>query len=177
MMGCGGMIGVSLGGWQASRLAGRGLRAMLWMPIAGLTAAVPLFILALLATDIRVTLALLVVPMMLGNFWTAPSIALTQNLSPVAARATASAICIVASNLIGVALGPIAAGLVSDAFARALGDPAQGLRWALIAAALTMFWGIAHWVLAARALGARRAPDPVAIAEVLPLRHLAGEVP
>jgi len=168
LAGTSGLIGTMLGGWQASRLGRHGLHAMLWVPTAGIALSIPLLILALTVGTGDTTLWLLLVPMTLTNLWSAPSITLTQSLAPIAARATASAIYIVGANLIGVAMGPIFAGLLSDLFARATHDPATGLRWALICMALLFTWAITHWLLAARALmrerGAHAAggavPDP-----------------
>lgn len=147
-----GFIGTTFGGWQASRLSRHGLHAMLWIPIAGLLIAIPLFVIALIHGNGVSTLWLLFPPMVLVGFWTAPSIALTQSLAPVSTRATSSAILIVMSNLVGVALGPIVAGLLSDGFTSITGDAGEGLQWALVCSSLLFFWGIAHWGLAVRAL-------------------------
>jgi len=152
LIGLAGLAGTLGGGWQATRLGGRGMHAMVWVPMIGLAVAVPLFVAALLVPTPRLAIALLAPPMMLGYLWAAPSIALSQSLAPVAARATASAICIVTSNVIGVAFGPIVAGLLSDAFARVTGDTATGLRWALVCTAFAALWSVVHWLLVARAL-------------------------
>ena len=67
-------------------------------------------------------------------------------------RARASAIYIVIANLLGVTLGPLVVGALSDWFAALHGDAAAGLRDALIVATLMLVWAIIHWMLAARAL-------------------------
>lgn len=161
LSGVSGLVGTSLGAWQATRLGARGLHAMLWLPIAGLALSIPLYILAFHAGSGRDTLLILIAPLILVGLWTAPSIALTQSLAPVSARATASAIYIVSANVIGVALGPIAIGLLSDLFARTTGDAGAALRSALTVAAVMLVWSILHWSLALRAL--RRDPAPGAI--------------
>ncbi|WP_157220216.1 spinster family MFS transporter [Flavisphingomonas formosensis] len=152
LTGIAGLVGTSAGGWQAGRLGVRGLHAMLWVPIAALILAIPLFILALLVSDGWLTLGLLVLPVTLTYLWSAPSIALVQSLAPVSMRATASAIYIALSNLIGVAGGPLIVGIASDVLSGWTGSAAQGLRWALVLSSLLLLWGIAHWVLAMRAL-------------------------
>lgn len=152
LTGCSGLIGTSLGGWQAARLNGHGMQAMLWLPIAGLVLSIPLFIAALLSGSVTTTLWLLLLPMTLANLFVAPSIALTQSLAPVEMRATAGAIYIVSSNVVGVAFGPAAVGTMSDVFASLTGNTSEGLRWALVCAAILLVWGVGHWVLAARAL-------------------------
>lgn len=152
LIGATGFIGTLLGGWQAARLGRQGLQGMLWAPIGGILLSIPLFVVALTVGSGMSTLGLLALPLILTGLWTAPAIALTQSLAPVRARATASAIYIVASNLIGVSLGPIASGLMSDIFARWTGSEATGLRWALIVSAMLLTWGVVHWALAAWAL-------------------------
>ena len=95
---------------------------------------------------------LLFLPQTLCTLWSAPSVALKQTLAPVALRTTASALSIVAANAIGVALGPVVAGLLSDWFSRLTGDSGIGLRWALITMTCLLVVGITHWLLCARAL-------------------------
>lgn len=157
LMGASGLIGTAFGGWLAMRLGKRGMDAMLWAPIIGLTLSIPLFVLAFMAQSGVSTLWLLALPMLLVAFWTAPSIAVTQSLAPVATRATASAVYIVSCNIIGVALGPIFAGILSDVFHGMTGDPARGLQLSLICLAVIMLWSIIHWVIAARHLRRDRA--------------------
>ncbi|WP_165611246.1 spinster family MFS transporter [Sphingomonas jatrophae] len=152
LSGLSGLIGTSLGGWQAARFGARGLHAMLWAPIGGLALSIPLFIAAFYASSGQATLITMFAPLVLVALWTAPSIALTQSLAPLAARATASAVYIVTANVLGVALGPIVIGLLSDIFTRSTGNTGTGLRWALTVAALIFAWSILHWSLALRAL-------------------------
>ncbi|OCC25066.1 hypothetical protein MB02_04270 [Croceicoccus estronivorus] len=152
LTGSAGLFGTWFGGWLASRLGARGMHAMLWAPIIGLTLSIPLHILAFSATSGMTTLWLLLPPMILVAFWTAPSIAVTQSLAPVATRATASAVYVVGCNVIGVAMGPIFAGILSDMFNSMTGDPARGLQLSLICLSLLMLWSVTHWIIAARHL-------------------------
>ena len=159
-----GGFGTWLGGWQGSRLGGGGMQTMLWLPIAGVLLCAPLYIGALSLGSGQSAMWMLILPTILGALWVAPSIALTQSLAPVTLRARVSAIYIVSANLIGVSLGPLAAGALSDWFASLNdGDPAAGLRQALMC--LTLFFpiGAALWFVAGQALrheaGGRRTPS------------------
>ncbi|WP_375196249.1 spinster family MFS transporter [Sphingobium sp.] len=153
-----GAIGTWAGGWQGTRLARSGLHMMLWLPIAGVLLCAPLYMAVLNMPSGSGALMLLVLPIILGALWTAPSIALTQSLAPVAMRARASAVYIVAANLVGVSMGPLVAGLLSDCFAELRGgNAAQGLRDALMSITAFFLLGALHWTLAARAL--RREAD------------------
>ncbi|OCC23333.1 hypothetical protein MB02_11925 [Croceicoccus estronivorus] len=162
--GAGGAIGTMFGGWQASRLGRKGMDAMLWLPIAGLLLCVPLYIAVFHFSSGRFALAILLLPTIFGAFWTAPAIALTQNLSPVATRARAAAVRIVAANLIGVSTGPLVCGLLSDWFGRMFGDPSAGLRMALTIFSAAFLWAAFHWLLALRALRREREDAAVEMA-------------
>lgn len=148
-----GALGTWFGGWQGTRLSRGGLDRVVLLPIAGILLCVPLYIAVFNMGDGQSALLLLTIPIILGALWTAPSIALTQTLSPVNMRARASAVYIVAANLIGVSMGPLVAGVFSDWFARFHdGDAALGLRDAMICLTIFFIWGALHWALAARAL-------------------------
>ncbi|QZP09068.1 MFS transporter [Caenibius sp. WL] len=147
-----GMAGTVAGGWQATRFGGQKPQGMLWIPVAGTLAMIPLQCLALMAGSGQAMLLLMIVPLIFGGLWTAPSIALSQGLAPVAMRARASAIYVVFANLVGVSMGPLVLGILSDSFAALRGDAATGLRDALICVTFTLAWGALHLFLAARHL-------------------------
>jgi MFS family permease len=68
-------------------------------------------------------------------------------------RARASAVYIVAANLIGVSMGPLVAGVLSDWFAQLRGgNAALGLRDAMMSITVLFVLGAWHWSLAARIL-------------------------
>ena len=146
------MAGTAFGGWQATRLGERGLQRMVWVPTLGLALSIPLYIAALLAFSAQAAFLFMIPAMFFAALWTAPSIALTQSLVPAEMRARASAIYIVIANLLGVSLGPVAVGLLSDWFGALRGDASLGLRDALIVITLMLLWAITHWIFAARAL-------------------------
>ena len=148
-----GATGTWVGGWQGTRLGRWGLHMALLLPIVGVLLCGPLYIAALLMPDGPSTLLMLIPAILLGALWTAPSIALTQSLAPVAMRARASAVYIVAANLIGVSMGPLVAGILSDWFAGLRGgNSAMGLRDAMMSLNVLFLLGAWHWTLAARSL-------------------------
>jgi len=148
-----GAIGTWAGGWQGTRVGKAGLHAIVWIPIAGIVLCAPLYIAVLNMPSGTAALLLMVAPITLGALWTAPSIALTQSLAPVAMRARASAVYIVAANLIGVSMGPLAAGVLSDAFAKLHdGNAALGLRDAQMTLTVFFILGAGHWAYASRLL-------------------------
>lgn len=152
LVGLCGMAGTFAGGWQATRFSSKGMHNILWVPAIGTLATIPFQIVALWAGSGQAMLLLMIVPFILGSLWTAPSIALSQGLAPVALRAQASAIYVVCANLVGVSMGPLVAGILSDTFARLHGNSATGLRDALICITCALAWGATHLFLAARHL-------------------------
>ena len=96
------------------------------MPGLALLICAPTFVLALNGASWQASLALMLVPMICCTIFVAPALALVQNLSPVAARATATALLLLAFNIIGLGGGPLAVGMLSDMLGKA--DVADPLR-------------------------------------------------
>lgn len=158
MGGLTGIVGTFLGGWLGDRFGTARPGAFLVIPAVGLLLSLPLHVWGLWQTNWMWALGLLVIPSLLNNLWIAPAFAVTQSLAPLPMRAMASALMLLVMNLIGLGLGPMVLGYVSDV-ARGLsgGDRAVGLRWALILAGLIYLWAVVHLLLAARSVGRDRA--------------------
>jgi hypothetical protein len=77
-----------------------------------------------------------------------------QTLSPVPMRAVASAIEMLCMNLIGLGLGPLAVGVMSDVLAPRFGD--FSLNIALAIFTVIGLWGALHFWLCGRALAAHQ---------------------
>lgn len=131
--GAAGFIGTFGGGYLADRFGVRSPRAILMVPAAGMLIAMPFQILAVMATEWHVALYLLLIPTMLSALWIAPSMVLSQGVAPLAMRATVVAISTFLVNMIGLGLGPMVLGAVSDFFTASYGSNEVGLRYALIA--------------------------------------------
>lgn len=161
-LGVGGGVGSWLGG-RLCDLAGRGdlRRHILWPAVAGVIGG-GVLIAAATASGVAPALALLTLSAALTSAWYGPSFSVIQGAAPPQARATASAANLLISNLLGLGLGPLGVGLLSDAFnkgfviggvAVAGAGPAEGLRLALICAAFVVLAAFACYALAARAIG------------------------
>jgi MFS family permease len=92
---------------------------------------VPINVLALLLPEHHMALALLFLAALVNALATAPAYALVQSLVPEHMRATAVAVLFLLSNLIGLGLGPIFVGALSDGLSSRYGVDA--LRFALLA--------------------------------------------
>jgi len=125
-----------VGGWIADKAAAKDIRNIVLAPMLAVTVTVPVFIAAMLADSAVVALGLLVIPYLLNYFWYGPVYSTAQGIVPPNMRATSAAVVLFVVNLIGLGLGPLAVGLLSDLFAGPLGlGEADGVRWALIVAA------------------------------------------
>lgn len=134
------IAGTMLGGRLADRLGARDLRAYASIPALSTLAAVPFSVAALLVGDLALALGLMLIPGLLGSMWLGPAYAAVQGLVPANSRATATAVMLFVSNLVGLGLGPLAVGLLSDAFAGAGGmGAAEGIRWALVWSSVLVF--------------------------------------
>lgn len=123
-------IGILGGGWLVSRAARISPRAYGSIPALATVVLIPTFVAALLVDSWQISLALMLVPMAACIVFVAPALALVQNLTPPRSRATAAAVLMLMFNIVGLGLGPLFIGVVSDALKPEYGD--DSLRWALI---------------------------------------------
>jgi len=127
----GGCTGVFAGGWLADRLGGadRGWYARL--PAIAWLVTAPMFTAGLFAPNLWMAWLLLLVPNALNILWLGPVSTAVQHLVPRPMRATASASFLLINNLIGLGVGPLLMGRLSDLFKASYG--VDSLRYAAIA--------------------------------------------
>lgn len=111
----GGCAGVFAGGWFADRLgsADRGWYAKL--PAIAWLITAPAWAIGLFAPNLWVAWPLLLVGNALNILWLGPVTTAVQHLVPQPMRATASASFLLINNLIGLGVGPLLMGRLSDA--------------------------------------------------------------
>jgi MFS family permease len=137
MSGVAGAIGSVTGGWIADKYGRRDLRAYMVAPAIASLLTIPVYISALTIDSALLALLILPANYFLGALWYGPVYGTGQSVVPPHMRATAAAILLFIINLIGLGLGPLAVGLLSDYFNKGLGmGAAEGVRWALIASTL-----------------------------------------
>ncbi len=127
----GGIVGLWAGGWLADRLGAANRRFYAIVPGAAFLAAMPCYALAIGSDSLMLCVAMLVLPNALGVVWFGPVLAAIQQLVPVEMRATASAVFMFINNLLGLGLGTLGIGALSDALTREYGG--EALRVSILA--------------------------------------------
>jgi predicted MFS family arabinose efflux permease len=127
----GGCAGVFGGGWLADRLGAsdRGWYAKL--PAIAWLITAPTFAAGLFAPSLWLAWPLLLIPNALNILWLAPVSTAVQHLVPRSMRSTASASFLLINNLIGLGVGPLLMGRLSDALKASYG--VDSLRYAAVA--------------------------------------------
>jgi MFS family permease len=145
-------LGIWGGGALVNIASRRSMLAYAIVPGVAMLIASPAFALALLAPSWQISLALMTLPMVAVTIYVAPALALVQTLSPVSARATATAFLLLAFNIVGLGGGTLTVGALSDAFNHF--GHADGLRLALLCLAPVSLLAAALYVGVAHALRA-----------------------
>lgn len=149
----GGGLGTFLGGWLGDRLAVRDMRWYMGLPGISTALAIPFAVAFYLWPDRYGALLFAVPAAILGPMYLGPTFAMSQGLARPAMRALVSAILLFVINLIGLGLGPLVVGVLSDALAPRYG--VESVRYALlIVVAAGAAWSTVHYALAARTLRA-----------------------
>ncbi len=131
--GVGGIVGTVLGGYLADRFGAKNRRHVLSAPAIGMALAVPLALLAYNSPSWPMALVLLFLPTMFNSFYYGPTYSAAQGLVPIRARAIAAATLLFFQNLIGLGLGPLFFGMLSDLLQPAYGT--ESVRYVLYGAA------------------------------------------
>ena len=157
-----GVGGTWLGGYLADKFTNRGgdVRWQLWTPGIATLLNVPVAILAYTLSDQNIVIALLFVSLIFGVAYLGPTYATMQRLVSARERALGSALLLLIVNLVGLGLGPMLVGAVSDLIrdnfveqGMAMKEAvAQGLRWSLAIMVCVNVWSFVHYMIAAKTL-------------------------
>jgi MFS family permease len=131
-LGFAGLLGTFLGGVLADRLIVRDMRWYVWLPGISVLIAVPFSTFVYLYPDVRIALLVAIVPGILGAYYLAPLFAMTQAMVGLRMRALAASIILFITNLIGMGLGPLITGIITDVLNAYTGLGSESLRWALV---------------------------------------------
>ena len=159
-----GIVGVVGGGTLANWCARRwGLWSQATMIAVLKTIALP-FAMLLYLTDVAwLGLAAYFVSLVFASCYLGPTFSLIQTLAPIKMRSLWAAITLFINNLIGLGIGPLAIGALSDLLEPYYGE--ESLRWALLIGLMVTPWAIFHYWRAGVALkrqGFVKAPEGIA---------------
>ena len=147
--GLGGAIGSFSGGWLADKFGAKDIRWYLWIPAILTFMIVPLLSVILLTGSLYLALALTAPFHFLSAAYLGSVLAVSHSLVTLRMRALTSAVLFFVLNLIGLGLGPLIVGMMSDAFAQ--NGSLTSLRDAmLICGTIAALWSVTHYVLGAR---------------------------
>lgn len=121
------------GGLIADRYATRDLRAYGSVPAVAALVPIPFCVAAFLVDSAGLAILLLVPSFLFGGLWFGPVLSTIQGVVPPEMRATASSVSMFVMNIIGLGLGALVVGHMSDVFNVGYGlGQAEGIRWALV---------------------------------------------
>lgn len=145
-------IGTFMGGYLSDKLSVRfgDRRWYMWVPGIATLVMVPFQFLAYLSPSLTVVVPTFAVMVVLASVFFGPSFAMTQSLVTLRMRAVAASILLFVQTLIGLGLGPLFTGMISDALSSDLGE--QSLRYALVIVGFGNLWSAAHYFIGARSL-------------------------
>jgi MFS family permease len=145
--GVAGTLGTWVGGQIADRWGARDLRIYGSLPALAVVLSAPVSLVIYTTPSAELALGLIGVTNFLGTLWYGAIYASAQGMVPQRMRAMSASIMLFVINFLGLVLGALCIGALSDAFNKGLHlGPAEGVRWALIASVLAglvsalLFW-------------------------------------
>ncbi len=144
ILGVVGALSAVLGGRLADWLAKtRGMHAQSYMVALLKVIALPFALMFYWLDSWQLALAAYVVALLFQNSYLGPSFAMIQSLAPQKVRALWAAITLLVINMVGLGIGPVAVGRLSDALYPTYGE--DSLRYAMLIFAAITPWAIFHY--------------------------------
>ncbi len=154
ILGLSGVAGSIFGGRLSDHFAKRDIRAHMTVPAIGVLVGTPFYIATFMIDSLPLALGLLLIPSTLNAMYYGPAYGIVQGLVKPSMRATATAVLLLVISLVGLGLGPLIVGAVSDLLtSQGLGE-AVGLRWAMTLCVLAAIPTAICFLLARKSLQA-----------------------
>ncbi len=160
----GGVGGALLGGWLADKWGSQDPRWYMRIPALAILPAVPFSAVIMLMPATTYTIAgtevssslvailMMIVPGAAYSCYLGPTNAMLQQMVSLRMRATTVAIFLLVTNLIGMGLGPLTIGIVSDVMDEWFGT--ESLRYTMLSFLFIYVWASFHFFRAARTISA-----------------------
>jgi hypothetical protein len=146
--GIGGVLGVLCGGVVAMKLIPRDKRWELWLPAIVYSAAAPAYVTSFLNHSLAQAVGINMLATFLVASGGGVALSALQSYSEPNRRALAISLTLFLSSLLGLGLGPLLVGVLSDHLKSALGQ--ESLRYALLCSTLSLVWAGVHFYMASR---------------------------
>jgi MFS family permease len=135
-----GISGVWIGGWLGDRFGSKNPRHYLTASIIGGLITVPVLTIGYATDNTALAVVMLALPPFLTGLGVASTFATIQGLVPPHSRAMAMSIKLLIQTLVGLGLGPLTFGLLSDSLKPLAGE--DSVRWVLLCAVPLMLIGV-----------------------------------
>jgi MFS family permease len=148
-----GAAGTLLGGVLSDKLSTRrnDRRWYMWVPGTATLVMVPFQFVAYLTGELHIAITSFCIMIVLASMFFGPSFAVAQGLGTLRTRAVATSLLLLVQTLVGLGLGPLVAGMLSDHLKPVVGD-LESLRWALALIGVVNVWAAAHYFIGARSI-------------------------
>ncbi len=133
----GGIAGILLGGYLTDHFGQRDRRAYMRIPAIAFLIGFPFLLAGIYVESLPWVFALLLVPQAMGYVWTGPSVSIIQNIAPASMRTTTTAFYLMIVNFIGLGIGTMVFGLLSDSLTSFYGGSA--LRYSIMICAVVLY--------------------------------------
>lgn len=160
----GGIAGMWLGGWASDRLGRVRLSAYPLVAAISYILATPLFAIFLFTSNLAIALPVYLVAQVIGYAALSPQMTCIQQIVPATMRTTASATYLFSSNLVGLGLGSLFYGGMSDWFSHSYPDDA--LRYSILSGLAFFLVGAFFALLAVRTINRDFGESPSAAVAV-----------
>lgn len=146
--GVGGTLGAIFGGLATIKLFPRDTRWELWLPAIVYASAAPIHAVAFLSRAPALAIGMNVLATFLVTSGGVAAMSAIQSFAEPNRRATAVALTLFLTSVLGLGLGPLLVGMFSDEMKPAFG--LDSLRYALLASTAALVWAGTHFYLSSR---------------------------
>jgi MFS family permease len=145
-----GAIGSFMGGYLADRVstAKNDKRWYMWVPGIACLSMVPLQFVSYLSPDLGIVVPSFSIMVVLASMFFGPSFAVAQSVATVRMRAVSASVLLFIQTIIGLSIGPLLVGIISDYFQPSVGQ--ASLSYGMVIVGLANIWAAAHYFLGAR---------------------------
>lgn len=145
IIGVGGALGTLAGGMLADHFGRRDSRFYMWVPAVSTLLVIPFGLIQYLVPNLTLSLAAAFAIGVLTSAYLGPVNGTSQSLVKPGMRAVTSATLVFVTNIIGMGLGPLFTGILSDWFSLGFNMGPDSLRYAILCTLLAnVFAGIAY---------------------------------